>query len=174
MKNKISQTFIYTFLTLWTGLGFLFMYNHELSALYLPFYYGVALALAAIPLFNFMIRKRLSFENYFRSPMNVWTLVFTKIYDIELPKDLLYAKLDEVLRTNGFSLVNKDDQKHKLLAITKFNFWSWGENLYVKINEHNNKTSIEFCSASVFSITCGRNKRNFEKLVEGLDNALIV
>lgn len=82
--------------------------------------------------------------------------------------------MDEVLRTNGFELVEKDEQKQKLLAITKFNFLSWGENLYVKINEQNGNTEIEFCSASVFSITWGRNKRNFDKLVKGLDNALII
>jgi hypothetical protein len=136
--------------------------------------FAIATLILVILLFNLVVRRSLSFERYFRSPFNIWTLTFLENYEVDLPEDLLYSKLDEILKKNGFNLVNKDDQKHKLLAITKFSFLSWGENLYVKIIKQGDKTGIEFCSTSVFSITWGRNKRNFDKLVEGLNNALIV
>ncbi|BDD05528.1 hypothetical protein [Aureibacter tunicatorum] len=175
MKNKISLTFIFLFTALWLGSNYYFIslkpeFADQYTAISLP----IALIFFGLLLFNFAIRKNLKFESYFKSPFNILTLAFYKNYQIDLPKDLLYIKMDEVLRTNGFELVEKDEQKQKLLAITKFNFLSWGENLYVKINEQNGNTEIEFCSASVFSITWGRNKRNFDKLVKGLDNALII
>jgi len=56
-------------------------------------------------IFNLIIKKSLSFKNYFTSPYNLITtkVHYQKSYDI--PKDLMFEKIIEVINNSNFKLV---------------------------------------------------------------------
>lgn len=124
--------------------------------------------------FNLTVRKKVTFKPYFTHPLNLFTLKHSKSYSLDLPQDLLLEKVEEVLKLNGCSVVYRNNENNQLMATTKFNLLSWGENIYISTLVEDGKTKLDFCSASVFSLTWGRNKRNFERLVQSLDNALTI
>lgn len=121
-----------------------------------------------------VVRKKISYQSYFRHPLNLFTLKNDKSYTVDLPQNLLIEKVEEVLRLNQCSIVYRNSNNSEIMATTKFNILSWGENIYISTAPNGEKTTINFCSASVFSLTWGGNKRNFDRLVNTLDNALTI
>ncbi len=81
-------------------------------------------------IFNLIIRKSLSFKNYFTSQYNLFTTKIRaeKAYDI--PKELMFEKIIEVINNSDLKLVEVDKDKFEILAISTITFKSWGENIY--------------------------------------------
>jgi len=126
-------------------------------------------------IFNLIIRKSLSFKNYFTSPYNLITtkVRYQKSYDI--PKDLMFEKIIEVINNSNFKLVETNKDKLEILAISTITFKSWGENLYISFETNGNETIIKFCSVTLFQIySWGKNEKNYDNLLNDIENSLIV
>lgn len=126
-------------------------------------------------IFNLIIRKSLSFKRYFTSPYNFLTskIYFEKSFDI--PKELMFEKLIEVLKGSNFKLTETDKQRFQILAITSISLKSWGENLYISIESFQNKTIMKFSSVTLFQIyDWGKNEKNYYDLLQQIESSLIV
>ena len=126
-------------------------------------------------IFNLIIRKSLSFKNYFTSPYNLFT---TKVYyqkTYEIPKELMYEKIIEVIDNSKFKLVDTNNEKLEILAISSITFKSWGENLYISFETNENNTLMKFCSTTLFQIySWGKNEKNYNDLLNNIENSLTI
>ena len=150
-----------------------------LSAYYLepnnPFKLIFLFLIAGFFVFNLIIRKSLSFKNYFTSRYNLLTTKVhsKKVYDI--PKELLFEKIIEVINNSDFRLIEIDKEKFEILAISTITFISWGENLYISFETKGNETIMRFCSSTLFQIySWGKNEKNYDDLLNEIENSLIV
>lgn len=126
-------------------------------------------------IFNLIIRKSLSFKNYFTSPYNLFTTKVRseKLYDI--PKELMFEKIIEVINNSGFKLVEIDKNKFEILAISTITFKSWGENLYISFETKGNETLMKFCSSTLFQMySWGKNEKNIDDLLNEIESSLTV
>ena len=126
-------------------------------------------------IFNLIIRKSLSFKNYFTSPYNLITtkVHYQKSYDI--PKDLMFEKIIEVINNSNFKLVETNKEKLEILAISSLTFKSWGENLYISFETNGNKTIMKFCSTTLFQMySWGKNEKNYDDLLNNIESSLII
>jgi len=126
-------------------------------------------------IFNLIIRKSLSFKNYFTSPYNLITtkVRYQKSYDI--PKDLMFEKIIEVINNSNFKLVETNKEKLEILAISSLTFKSWGENLYISFETNGNKTIMKFCSTTLFQMySWGKNEKNYDDLINNIESSLII
>jgi hypothetical protein len=101
--------------------------------------------IAGFFIFNLMIRKSLSFEKYFTSKYNLLTSKFNRKKSFEISKGLMYEKVIEVINNSDFRIVDTDKEKFKLLAVSSVSFKSWG-----------------------------KNERNYENLLNEIENSLII
>ena len=126
-------------------------------------------------IFNLIIRKSLSFKNYFTNQYNLFTAKVRseKVYDI--PKELMFEKIIEVINNSDFKLVETDKDKFEILAISNITYKSWGENLYISFESKGNETIMKFCSATLFQIySWGKNEKNYDDLLNEIENSLTV
>lgn len=125
--------------------------------------------------FHLVIRKSLFFKNYFTSRFNLLTFKVQaeKVFDI--PKDLMFEKVIEVINNSRFKLVEADKSKFEILAITKITFKSWGENLYISFDTIDDKTIMKFCSVSFFQIySWGKNEKNTVDLLSEIETSFTI
>jgi len=126
-------------------------------------------------IFNLTIRSSLSFKNYFTSRFNIFT---TKVHyqkSYEIPKDLMFEKIIEVINNSKFKLVKTNKEKYEILAITTITFNSWGENLYLSFDTSENMTIMNFCSTTLFQMySWGKNDKNYSELLKNIENSLII
>jgi len=126
-------------------------------------------------IFNLIIRKSLSYKNYFTSQYNLFTTKVRseKLYDI--PKELMFEKIIEVINNSAFKLVDSDKDKFEILAISKITLRSWGENLYISFDTKGNETIMKFCSSTLFQIhSWGKNEKNYNDLLNEIESSLII
>lgn len=126
-------------------------------------------------IFNFVVRKSISFKGYFTHPFNFLT---SKVYSektFDIPKELMFEKIVEVLNDSKFKLIESDKQLFEILAITSISFKSWGENLYISLDTSGNETRMKFCSVTLFQIYAwGKNEKNCDDLLEQIESSLTV
>ncbi|MGK0308578.1 MAG: uncharacterized membrane protein YbhN (UPF0104 family) [Urechidicola sp.] len=86
----------------------------------------VSILIVVFFIFNLIIRKSLSFKNYFTSKFNLFTnkVRYEKTFD--LPNDLMYQKVIEVINDSKFKLADTDKEKLEILAISTLSAISWG------------------------------------------------
>lgn len=122
------------------------------------------------------LRRRLMFMSFFNSPYNV--LVHRKTFQIEsdIDSNLMFEKMKEVITESDFKVLDLDEKSKQILAGTSVNFFTWGENVYLKIKDANKENSvIDVVSSTVFgSNSWGRHDQNFQHLIDEIENALIV
>jgi len=126
-------------------------------------------------IFNLIIRKSLSFKNYFTSPYNLLTtkVRYQKSYDI--PKDLMFEKTIEVINNSDFKLAKTNKEKLEILAISTVTFKSWGENLYISFESDGDETIMKFFSTTLFQMySWGKNEKNYNNLLNAIESSLIV
>ena len=126
-------------------------------------------------IFNLIIRKSLSFKNYFTSSYNVFTtkVRYKKSYDI--PKGLMFKKIIEVINNSDFNLVDTNKEKLEILAISNITFKSWGENLYINFETTENTTIMKFCSSTLFQVySWGKNEKNYDDLLKNIESSLTI
>lgn len=140
-----------------------------------PILIALIFLIAGFFIFNLIVRKSLSFMNYFTSQYNIFTTKVRgeKAYDI--PIDLMYEKMIEVIDNSDFKLVETDREKLQILAISTFTLKSWGENLYIGFETRGNETIMKFCSATLFQMySWGKNEKNYNDLLNDIESSLTV
>ncbi|WP_107038844.1 hypothetical protein [Brumimicrobium mesophilum] len=149
----------------------------QLSTIYLSSNGMMWIVLFIIGFFflNRALRNSLSFKNYFTSPYNITTAKNCIKKEIDIPKELLFEKLKEVINDSNFKLVQTDEERLEILATTSINPYSWGENIYLSFESIEENTILTIYSTTLFQrISWGKNKINFNNLLKQIDDSLTV
>lgn len=126
-------------------------------------------------IFNFFVRKQLSFSKWFLSAGNLFLEKSSHSSESELDPELLYAKLLEVIDDSTFKLLDTDSSKLRILSGTSLSFWSWGENVYIQVLPSPGGSIIRFTSVTLFGTSSGkRNSRNFDSFIRLFESSLII
>lgn len=155
----------------------LIIFISGLSTYYLnPHYpFQIFIPMIVFFVFNLIIRKSLLYKNYFTSPYNLLTTKarFEKTFDI--PKELMFEKMIEVIDNSKFKLVDTDKNTFEILAISTITFKSWGENLYINFETIENQTILKFCSSTLFQLySWGKNEENYNALLNEIESSLTI
>ena len=167
MKKKKKSPFILTLITL--------VLYYTIS--YLTNNFFIAISIFLIPLgllsYNLLIRNNLKSKSWFLKTINNLLETNEQIIESEIPPDLLFEKLNEVIQEMPFKLVDSNKSKGELLVTTAVNFWTWGENVYIQIIEKEQKVIIT--SVTIFgSFSWKRNKKNFAILNKAFEASLTI
>lgn len=149
-------------------LGYFFEPDQPVSAI-------VAMSFLGFFIFNLIVRNSMAFQGYFTSPLNVFTskVRTEKTYDI--PKELMFEKVKEVIADSSFRLKGTNEQTFEVLATTRLTFKSWGENMYIKCIEQGDQTVMKVCSLTFFQmVSWGKNEQNCNNLLNEIENSLTV
>lgn len=126
-------------------------------------------------LFNIVVRNMFSFKPYFLSKWNIFSSKFSEEFEFDIPKDLAFEKILEVVAESSFILKYSSKSNHEIFVTTKFSWRSWGENIYIHIREKDRRTIVRFDSAALFQMyTWGKNENNFDEFLQRLDDSLTV
>lgn len=140
-----------------------------------PFLMILIFIIAGFFIFNLIIRKSLSFKNYFTSNYNFFTSKIRHKKSFEISKELMFEKIIEVISNSDFKLAETDRDKLEILAISNITFKSWGENLYISFEDTGSETIMNFCSTTLFQIySWGKNKKNYDDLLSEIESSLII
>ena len=127
-------------------------------------------------LLNLILRRSLKYKAWFLSSLNI--LLEKKTYSLEsdISTDLLLDKLTEVIKESKFKLLDINKEEIQILCGTSINFWTWGENIYVELNEEmNGNTKIQFISTTLFGGTSwNRNQKNYESFIDSFETSLTI
>jgi len=125
--------------------------------------------------FNLTIRSKLSMKDYFTSKYNILTSKYELKSNYDIPHDLLFDKVVEVLEGHGYRKVKVDKEKGLIFTPASISFKSWGENLYftlTKIDE--NTTELLFESVAFQLYSWGKNEDNANGFYAKLEESLII
>lgn len=125
---------------------------------------------------NLLLRKSLRYKNWFLSAVNVLLETKTHTIEIDLSADLLFEKLLEVIEDSEFKLIDIDKDSLQILCGTAANFRTWGENIYIRLNETKDETtSVQFTSTTLFGGTSwNRNEKNYESFITSFEDSLTI
>lgn len=125
--------------------------------------------------FNWYVRDRFRFKNYFTHKYNIFTNRYRHQQEFDFPKDILFPKMLEVLKDSGFIIREVNEKSGDIFAITSMSWASWGENIYIRMEEDDGRTNVDFISVCMLQMyDWGKNKRNFEKFINEFENSLII
>jgi hypothetical protein len=140
------------------------------------YYVGVILVFATLFLFNLIVRSNPKFKRYFISPWNVFSSSYSveEVYD--MPQELLYEQLKEVLEKSFFVLKYTNNRNMELMAKSSFCWKSWGENIYITIRKNEkNETVMNFYSVALMQIySWGKNEENYKLLTNSIEDSLTI
>lgn len=126
-------------------------------------------------LFNLLVRKSLAFKNYFTSPYNLLTAKVRFEQRFDIPQELMFNKIIEVVNDSPFTFVAADKERFELLATSGISFQSWGENLYISVEKSGDETAMKCCSATLFQLYAwGKNEKNIHKLLDEIEYSLTI
>ncbi len=135
----------------------------------------IPIVLISLFLFNLLVRKVTWFKPYFTSKFNLFTTKFRMQKEFDIPKELMFQKLIEVIKNSNFKIVNVNEVNNEIFATSPFSLMSWGENLYIDFQEEKENTVMYFCSVTLFQIySWGKNEQNYNKLVNDIEESLII
>ena len=125
---------------------------------------------------NFGLRRKIIYKNWFSKPWNKFLETKTETVTTDLSAALLFEKLIEDAEISGYKLIDQSKNSFELLYSTSINFWTWGENIYVKIEPINDDSSkITFTSIVLYgSYSWKRNQSNFDKYFIAFENSLTI
>jgi hypothetical protein len=135
----------------------------------------ISFLILAFLIFNLIIRKSLRFKNYFTSKLNILTskVWHEKVFDI--PQELLFEKILEVIAQSNFQLADSDKEGFVILATSRITFKSWGENLYISFENVPEGSKMKICSATFFQVySWGKNEKNCELLLSEIENSFVI
>jgi len=133
---------------------------------------GVGILLFVV---NMTLRKSLRFKNYFKSKFNLFTNKYYYRQVTDVSKELMFEKLKEVINDSKFKLVDSNDERMELLAVSNISMRSWGENIYVSLTSKEKVTIITFCSVAVFQVcSWDKNENNVQELANKLEESFII
>ena len=135
----------------------------------------IAMALLGLLVFNLIIRNSLGFQDYFTSPYNIFTSKVRSQKTFDIPKELMFEKVKEVIEDSAFRLKGSDAQKYELLATTRMTFKSWGENMYISFADREGQTVMNVCSVTFFQmVSWGKNEKNCDDLLREIEESFTI
>ena len=135
----------------------------------------IVFVFAGIFIFSILLRRFLFLKPYYTSKYNILNSKFRYQEEFDLPQDLLFEKFKEVINNAGFKIVNANKKTGDIFAISSITFTSWGENIYISMNEQNGVTTVDFCSACIFQVVSwGKNERNYNKIIQEFEDSLTI
>ena len=135
----------------------------------------LAICLFTFFIFNLVIRKIAWFKPYFTSKYNFLATKFRTKIEFDIPKELMFKKVIEVIENSKFKIQLVNEDKFEIFAISPVSFKSWGENIYIDFQEDDGKTVMNFCSATISQIySWGKNEQNYDQLVQSIEESLII
>lgn len=149
----------------------------QLSTYYINdgFFMWIIIIIVGVFLINLALRNSLSFKKYFISAYNISTAKNKQTKEIDIPINLLFEKIIELVKKSDLKLADVDKNKFEILATTNINPSSWGENIYISLKSKNDKTIMTVNSTTLFQrISWGKNKQNFNSLIKKIDDSLII
>jgi hypothetical protein len=124
---------------------------------------------------SLILRKKLQFKSWALNKRNFLLAKEVRIMTSDIPCELLFEKLIDVIEESDFDLADSDKNSFQLLATTFPNFYTWGENMYIEISEtENNNSEIKFTSVTIFGYSWNRNKKNLEKFFQLFEESLTI
>lgn len=170
MKN-VKQVLIITALTM-VGYFLAMSVQQEDNNVFV----AITLIISSLFIFHLSIRKIPFFKGYFINNLNILSNTFKKVESIDLPKDLLFDHIKEVVNKSSFTIFYKNSASGEIMATSSLGWKSWGENIYItirKIDEVNSE--LTFYSTTILQIyDWGKNEENYKNLVKKRDESLIV
>jgi len=131
--------------------------------------------LTVVLIFNYSIRKKIRYKSYFLNPWNFLVSAQFSNQNTEISSELMYEKMPELVRDLNYQVQNSNLLKKSIFITTPISFKSWGENIYIDIDETNSgKSIINITSASLQVYSWGKNKQNFDKLILEIEESLII
>ena len=131
--------------------------------------------LTVVLIFNFSIRKRIQFKSYFLNPWNFLVSTQFSNQNTEISPGLMYEKMLEVVQDSNYRVRDSNPLKKSIFLTTPISLKSWGENIYIDINESNlGKSTIKITSVALQVYSWGKNQQNFEKLILEIEESLII
>ncbi len=123
---------------------------------------------------NGLLRKTNWYHEIFRNKFNPFSTSYDlkKKYDLE--RVLMFEKIIEVLHEMNLRIKKQDLENYKIIAHTKMRSDSWGENIYIELNEVNNCSEISFSSVASQMPPFSKNRENADKVFEAIDKSLII
>jgi hypothetical protein len=116
---------------------------------------------------------------YFMSQYNILSPKVRHQQDFDLPKQLLFEKLMEAIPVIGLEITHSDEKNGNIFA-TKSISWAYvGENIYLSLSEVKDKTTLDFCSVSIFGLWRSpyseeRNERHYKDLIQEIEKSLVI
>jgi hypothetical protein len=124
---------------------------------------------------NLNLRKRLTSKSWFLSNLNFFSIKVKRDILSDIPKELLYEKLKEVVNESNFHVFDIDESSQQILIGTKTNFWSWGENIYVSILDDETQSLISFSSVSLYGNNfLNTGEKHFSTFQESFEQSLTI
>ncbi len=124
---------------------------------------------------SFLFRKSLTYSNWFLSPANISLERSYHSIQSEISSFLLYEKLLEIAEDSQFTLLDTDKTTLRILMGTSINYWTWGENVYIKIDPTQNGSVINFTSVTLYGNTSWkRNDKNFDSFIQAFESSLTI
>jgi hypothetical protein len=131
--------------------------------------------ISAMLIGSLILRRKLSFKAWILSKMNFLMAKEVTIFTSEIPKNLLFEKLLEVIEESDFDFADSNKDTFEIVATTFPNFFTWGENMYIEISDIENEMSeIKFTSATIFGYSWKRNKKNTDKFFQLFEESLTI
>ena len=136
----------------------------------------VFIPLIGLLIANLFLRKSLRYKSWFLNVVNQLLETKTHYSEIDLSTDLLFEKLLEVIEDSQFKLLDLDKDSFQILCGTSANFWTWGENVYIQLNEtKGSTTSVQFVSTTLFGgMSWNRNEQNYKSFIASFEASLTI
>lgn len=137
--------------------------------------YSFLAVLVVYQLISFSNRNNLKWKSFYTSPINLLTAKKRESFDFDFSASLLFEKAKEVMLQNGMRIKSTDEQNKIILAVTTISFKSWGENIYVTVNEKGDESSELIYETVAFQVyTWGKNEDNASDFKNQLEESFII
>jgi len=134
-----------------------------------------AFIITLIFLFGILTRRSSWSKPYFTSKYNIFVAKIRHREEFDFPKHLLFEKLVEIMPEAGFKIRKANEDMGDIFATTSLTWSSWGENIYISLQEVNGKTTLDFCSACLFQFSSwGKNESNYDNFIDEFEKSLII
>ncbi len=152
----------------------LIIFQGKFSKYDIPFLVTVSIPFI-IPFFHLAIRKKIWYKPYFMHKHNILTSKRRFQKKLHFSKEILFHKLLEVLKDSGLKIINTNEQTGDIFAISSMSWISFGENIYISLEEEHKGTIVDFQS-----VCLGRqefwdkNKMNYVHMLDEFEKSLTI
>ncbi|MFT5876227.1 MAG: hypothetical protein ACI9GM_000071 [Salibacteraceae bacterium] len=126
-------------------------------------------------IFNMIARKYLPFKSYFTSKYNLLLECQKETSHYELCKDIMFTKRIETIEISKLQLEQTNEEKGQILASISLSFKSWGENIYIMLNQKDNYPEVIIEMTTILQVSSwGKNKANYRTILTQFEESLII